>query len=77
MSFAPVIVGASLNPFAASVLVNMTLLGPDDPTVKMLRSGFGKQVKSPNTTEPAWGFGSSDRDASQKVCVPSHVRGGG
>lgn len=33
----------------------------------MLRSGFGKQVKSEANTMPSWGFGTSHRDAFMKV----------
>lgn len=32
----------------------------------MLRSGFGSQVKSVNPSNPSWGFGTSNRDASLK-----------
>eukprot|EP00798_Chlamydomonas_sp_ICE-L_P016024 gene16024-22162_t len=39
----------------------------EDPTIKMLRSGFGKQVESDNSTDPAYGFGTSHRDAYQKL----------
>mmetsp|Transcript_4343 Transcript_4343/g.9399 ORF Transcript_4343/g.9399 Transcript_4343/m.9399 type:complete len:303 (+) Transcript_4343:168-1076(+) len=45
----------------------MTLGVKEDPSTKMLRSGFGKQVKSPNNTFPAWGFGTSHRDAAAKL----------
>lgn len=41
--------------------------GGDDPTLRNLRSGFGKQVVSPASTLPAWGFGTSSRDAAGKV----------
>ncbi|KAL6748123.1 flagellar associated protein [Haematococcus lacustris] len=39
----------------------------EDPTIKMLRSGFGKQVKSPNQSNPEYGFGTQHRDAYQKL----------
>lgn len=39
----------------------------DDPTLRNLRSGFGRQVVSPASTVPAWGFGTSHRDAANKV----------
>lgn len=39
----------------------------DDPSTRLLRSGFGKQVKSEAATHPSWGFGSSHRDAFMKV----------
>lgn len=39
----------------------------DDGSTKMLRSGFGKQVKSVNESNPAWGFGTSHRDSSGKL----------
>lgn len=45
----------------------MVVSAADDPTLKNLRSGFGKQVKNLNVTEPAYGFGSSSRDAASKV----------
>jgi len=38
-----------------------------DPSTKMLRSSFGSQVKSINASLPAFGFGSSHRDASMKM----------
>lgn len=46
----------------------MVLRTQDDPSVRMLRSGFGGQVKSTNCTEPQFGFGTGHRDASDKVC---------
>jgi hypothetical protein len=49
----------------------------DDPTIKMLRSGFGKQIKTPHSSNPAYGFGSSHRDAFMKVrLVRSRQRAG-
>lgn len=39
----------------------------DDPTIRMLRSGFGKQVISEDRTDPAYGFGTSNRDAGNKL----------
>lgn len=39
----------------------------DDPTLRMLRSGFGKQVASPASTSAAWGFGTANRDAGEKL----------
>lgn len=41
----------------------------DDPSIKFLRSSFGKQPKSTLSTEPAFGFGTSNRDAGNKVCA--------
>jgi hypothetical protein len=38
-----------------------------DASTKMLRSGFGKQVKSVSASNPSWGFGSSVRESSTKV----------
>jgi hypothetical protein len=38
-----------------------------DPSTRMLRSGFGAQVKSTQESCPSVGFGSSHRDASVKV----------
>jgi len=43
------------------------VLKEGDQATRMLRSGFGKQVKSPNTTLPAWGFGTAGRDGYQKL----------
>uniref|UniRef100_A0A7S0RKV2 Flagellar associated protein n=1 Tax=Chlamydomonas leiostraca TaxID=1034604 RepID=A0A7S0RKV2_9CHLO len=45
----------------------MTVKTGDDPSTRMLRSGFGKQVKSEANTMPSWGFGSSHRDAFMKL----------
>eukprot|EP00798_Chlamydomonas_sp_ICE-L_P011851 gene11851-14956_t len=42
-----------------------------DPTTKMLRSGFSKQVVSDDRTEPAFGFGTSHRDNYQKTKTQS------
>eukprot|EP00955_Chlamydomonas_euryale_P070442 360762-Chlamydomonas_euryale.AAC.9 len=36
----------------------------------MLRSGFGKQVKTPTPSNPQWGFGTAHRDAGNKVRPP-------
>ncbi len=49
----------------------MVYKGGDDPTLRMLRSGFGKQVKSAEPTQPAYGFGTSHRDAVAKASVCS------
>lgn len=38
-----------------------------DPTIMMLRSGFGKQVISDDKTDPAFGFGTGARDAYLKL----------
>ena len=38
-----------------------------DPSTKMLRSGFGRQVKSVSPSNPSWGFGTSVRESSTKV----------
>lgn len=38
-----------------------------DPSTKMLRSGFGSQVRSTSPSEPSFGFGTSVRDASLRV----------
>jgi hypothetical protein len=38
-----------------------------DPSTKMLRSGFGGQVRSTSPSEPAFGFGTGVRDAALKV----------
>lgn len=38
-----------------------------DPSTKMLRSGFGSQVKSASSSEPSWRFGTSVRDVALKV----------
>lgn len=43
------------------------MVAGDDPTLRMLRSGFGKQVTSPADSNPAWGFGTAHRDAYQKL----------
>lgn len=40
-----------------------------DPSTKMLRSGFGSQVRSTASSEPAFGFGTSVRDAALRVSV--------
>lgn len=45
----------------------MVLNGVDDPALRMLRSGFGKQVKTPTPSNPQWGFGTEHRDAGLKV----------
>ena len=46
----------------------MVLTGTkDDPSVRMLRSGIGKQVKSDHENAPEWGFGTGHRDAADKV----------
>jgi hypothetical protein len=45
-----------------------------DPSVRMLRSSFGGQTKSVNTSEPAFGFGTSVRDSGLKVCELSGWR---
>lgn len=45
----------------------MTVGKQEDATTRMLRSGFGKQVKSENNTHPAYGFGSQHRDAYMKL----------
>lgn len=45
----------------------MTLSSKEDPSTRMLRSGFGKQVKSEANTMPSWGFGTSHRDAFMKL----------
>ena len=39
----------------------------EDVSVKMLRSGFGKQVVSSSLSSPTVGFGTSVRDSSLKV----------
>lgn len=39
----------------------------EDPTVNNLRSGFGKQVVSKATTNPAFSLGSAERDAYLRV----------
>ncbi|GLI63074.1 hypothetical protein VaNZ11_005976 [Volvox africanus] len=39
----------------------------EDTTIRMLRSGFGKQVKSQNETLPEWGFGTQHRDTTNKL----------
>jgi hypothetical protein len=41
--------------------------GGRDPSTKMLRSGFGKQIKSVSRSNPSWGFGTSMRESSTKV----------
>lgn len=47
----------------------------DDPTVRMLRSGFGRQTRSENTTHPQWCFGTSSREhASKQYISPEHAR---
>lgn len=38
-----------------------------DSSTRMLRSGFGSQVRSTSPSEPAFGFGTSVRDASLRV----------
>lgn len=46
----------------------MVLTGTkDDPSVRMLRSGIGKQVKSDHESAPEWGFGTGHRDAADKL----------
>lgn len=40
-----------------------------DPSLRMLRSGFGKQVVSVNSTTAAFGFGTAGRDNYSKVLV--------
>mmetsp|Transcript_21776 Transcript_21776/g.37140 ORF Transcript_21776/g.37140 Transcript_21776/m.37140 type:complete len:301 (+) Transcript_21776:54-956(+) len=42
-------------------------MSKEDPSTKMLRSGFGNQVRSDNSTNPAYGFGSQHRDAYLKL----------
>ncbi|GAX74496.1 hypothetical protein CEUSTIGMA_g1945.t1 [Chlamydomonas eustigma] len=39
----------------------------EDPACRMLRSGFSKQPKSINVTEPAYGFGTAARDNFSKL----------
>lgn len=39
----------------------------DDPSIRNLRSAFGRQVKSEAASHPAYGFGTSGRDESQKA----------
>ncbi|PNH09263.1 hypothetical protein TSOC_004128 [Tetrabaena socialis] len=39
----------------------------DDSTTRMLRSGFGSQVKSQNGTLPEWGFGTEHRDTTNRL----------
>ncbi|PNW81824.1 hypothetical protein CHLRE_06g261900v5 [Chlamydomonas reinhardtii] len=39
----------------------------EDPTTRMLRSGFGSQVKSQNESLPQWGFGTEGRDTTGKL----------
>lgn len=41
--------------------------GVEDPTLRALRSGFGKQVKSLQSTSAAYGFGTAGRDAGGKL----------
>ncbi|MEW5299046.1 MAG: hypothetical protein WDW36_002096 [Sanguina aurantia] len=43
------------------------MTGDIDPSTKMLRSGFGRQVKSFNQSNPSWGFGTGSRDAFLKL----------
>jgi hypothetical protein len=43
-----------------------------DPSVKMLRSGFGSQCKSTMESEPQIGFGTSIRETSSKVRNDEH-----
>ncbi len=38
-----------------------------DPSVRMLRSGFGSQVKSTSASEPSFGFGTGVRETALKV----------
>ena len=45
----------------------MVLDVSQDPSLRMLRSGFGKQVPSTASTVPAFGFGTSGKDSYQKV----------
>lgn len=46
-------------------------LGHEDPSIAMLRSGFGKQVISDDITDPAFGFGTAGRDAYHKLYLSS------
>ena len=52
----------------------MVVAGPaaEDPTLKQLRSGFGKQPKSEHETAAQGGFGSSHRDAFMKASESQH-----
>ena len=38
-----------------------------DPSLRNMRSGFGKQVTSVSSTTAAFGFGTAGRDDYQKV----------
>lgn len=38
-----------------------------DPSTKMLRSGFGDQVRSTQQSNPSFGFGTSVRESGLKV----------
>lgn len=40
-----------------------------ESSTKMLRSGFGSQVRSTSPSEPSFGFGTSVRDASLRVSL--------
>jgi len=47
----------------------------EDVSVKMLRSGFGKQVVSSSLSSPTVGFGTSVRDSSLKQYIsPEHAK---
>ena len=48
----------------------MVLDVSQDPSLRMLRSGFGKQVPSTASTVAAFGFGTAGRDSYQKVGSP-------
>eukprot|EP00877_Chromochloris_zofingiensis_P009552 jgi/Chrzof1/4850/Cz15g01160.t1 len=47
----------------------------EDPSVRMLRSGFGKQTKSSAPSNPSFGFGTSVRDSGLKQYIsPEHAK---